>query len=1358
MGAFKTSFFRELLQQNVAVYGQLLLACRDGARFRGNFDRLEEAALEAAIYLLVLRGQKSEDVPGIEWISGKRLLGLVEDQHLRLQKEDVRLGLVLNVVGLLVLQEGDWRTVGYFVDRFQRDFFELPVFYEVLRVMLLASLEKDALRVGFDRLDVDRLVGNLHSESHQIQLKSLACLQLLSNFRPEVCESWFEAIVRDDGRNSQEHRSFMLCHLVETGARREDLRETIAKVVLSEDVWRLLNECCESPDQLVRKQALSVIKSLIAHQVDKKSTVDSWQSFVTIVEALGESQTHLVLPALPFVRKMDQLKPEWKNSALKLILRHENNAVSGWGINYILKQDSFNDKRQSLERLFLNSLNRTQLFQESNSANQLLSNYYKSPEATTFLLENFKNVPWGSVPFASFLEIIGQLLQNQPTIQNLEEILSSLVDQCSSVKNLNLRSLSALNLSNTIIQLTLSTPTNPPPLDRILLQLETLAKLNASVKLPKLSNWDEFQQRVDGLCFERLLARVRARKDGAELEVLARDVFVPFMRNERTSTERRFGQILDMDVMLAVRLLQHVNLSFSEVDLKAKLTTLLPTFNDDDSKTTLQSVEIYQQLIANPNLIPLLDEILPKLVLLFHKRLNRLNYESLPIAITTQLVRLFCQLGRTDMVDLFLGTFSLEDLVATIRGCNEDKSLHEVVFNALSDVLVQRLKSETVNEAIKTKICQDFPKLIDLGSVQVLYNTLETLVILLAQPTTLKEESLDAFREVINRCYREILIYRKSDHFMKLMARFVRALVAPVKEGDNDQNNAWLKEVVNEYCGMFLYQAVTIGGLANLLFEKLLQLPVAALLDWNPFARFLLVGLLLGEGQKREQRIEDEFCAAKALTTPLFTTPTQLQSDARVRVMCVLFLYRLASTNHPDATLFLLKLERMLIERFQQISKAKERYYADSQTHRHKLRIVQALCVLLKLTGTHPYPLLEVVLYETNQPNINYLIELILADSSIDTLTIINSLRADKVKVSGVQSVFVVLWLRCCKTNYLDVEYINFLLPWTMAQNFSTRLYAQITIAKLIEKFYDKPEAGPFGNIHAAINSYLKQGNVEKNLEKCMKDFRFNRVFDYANLLTLENVFHNIPRVSGMAAEDVVGTRVLGECFASLQLERVNLGEAIEFGELAVEKRENLFLSSGFGGADHIQKKIVPLKAVEPGRELLGDLPERLRLRKAKEDGLIVVASLVDRAPNLGGLARSSEIFGVRQYVVGSLKDVESKEFQALSMTAEKWLNVAELKSFQLVDYLREMKAKGYAIVGAEQTTGSRPIQQIRFPARAVLVLGHEKEGLPAHIISQLDIVAEIPQFGVVRSLNVHVTGAIFMWEYARQHLVMEGS
>lgn len=50
-----------------------------------------------------------------------------------------------------------------------------------------------------------------------------------------------------------------------------------------------------------------------------------------------------------------------------------------------------------------------------------------------------------------------------------------------------------------------------------------------------------------------------------------------------------------------------------------------------------------------------------------------------------------------------------------------------------------------------------------------------------------------------------------------------------------------------------------------------------------------------------------------------------------------------------------------------------------------------------------------------------------------------------------------------------------------------------------------------------------------------------------------------------------------------------------------------------------------------------------------------------------------------------------------------------------------------------------------------VLVLGREKEGIPVDIIHMLDACIEIPQLGVIRSLNVHVSGAIALWEYTRQ-------
>lgn len=47
----------------------------------------------------------------------------------------------------------------------------------------------------------------------------------------------------------------------------------------------------------------------------------------------------------------------------------------------------------------------------------------------------------------------------------------------------------------------------------------------------------------------------------------------------------------------------------------------------------------------------------------------------------------------------------------------------------------------------------------------------------------------------------------------------------------------------------------------------------------------------------------------------------------------------------------------------------------------------------------------------------------------------------------------------------------------------------------------------------------------------------------------------------------------------------------------------------------------------------------------------------------------------------------------------------------------------------------------------------NENEGIPANLLSLLDLTIELPQAGVVRSLNVHVTGAIVIWEYAKQHL-----
>lgn len=110
---------------------------------------------------------------------------------------------------------------------------------------------------------------------------------------------------------------------------------------------------------------------------------------------------------------------------------------------------------------------------------------------------------------------------------------------------------------------------------------------------------------------------------------------------------------------------------------------------------------------------------------------------------------------------------------------------------------------------------------------------------------------------------------------------------------------------------------------------------------------------------------------------------------------------------------------------------------------------------------------------------------------------------------------------------------------------------------------------------------------------------------------------------------------------------------------------------------------------------------------KIKNGNLIIVASLIDRAPNLGGLSRTCEVFGVEQYVINNIQFMKNKEYQSLSMSSEKWVDTIEVKIENISTYLIEMKGKGYKIVGAEQTADSKKLDTYQFEENTVLLLGY---------------------------------------------------
>lgn len=156
------------------------------------------------------------------------------------------------------------------------------------------------------------------------------------------------------------------------------------------------------------------------------------------------------------------------------------------------------------------------------------------------------------------------------------------------------------------------------------------------------------------------------------------------------------------------------------------------------------------------------------------------------------------------------------------------------------------------------------------------------------------------------------------------------------------------------------------------------------------------------------------------------------------------------------------------------------------------------------------------------------------------------------------------------------------------------------------------------------------------------------------------------------------------------------------------------------------------------------------KLRESRQH-FILVASLIDRIPNLAGLARTCEVFRAAGLAIADKNILSDKQFQLISVTAEKWVPITEVPVSTMKVFLQKKKQEGFAILGLEQTANSLPLDQYVFPRKTVLVLGREKEGIPVDIIHILDACVEIPQLGVVRSLNVHVSGAIALWEYTRQ-------
>ena len=131
---------------------------------------------------------------------------------------------------------------------------------------------------------------------------------------------------------------------------------------------------------------------------------------------------------------------------------------------------------------------------------------------------------------------------------------------------------------------------------------------------------------------------------------------------------------------------------------------------------------------------------------------------------------------------------------------------------------------------------------------------------------------------------------------------------------------------------------------------------------------------------------------------------------------------------------------------------------------------------------------------------------------------------------------------------------------------------------------------------------------------------------------------------------------------------------------------------------------------------------------------------------NLGVAMRSAEAAGLEAvYFVGRGDFVRSPARGAdLAVPVHHQEDTAAL--------IRTARHQGYQIVAIQQTAGSVPYHRAEYPPNPLFVVGAEDVGMPADLRAAADLNVEIPQYGIIDSLNVAtaLTVVVFHW---RAHL-----
>ncbi len=169
-------------------------------------------------------------------------------------------------------------------------------------------------------------------------------------------------------------------------------------------------------------------------------------------------------------------------------------------------------------------------------------------------------------------------------------------------------------------------------------------------------------------------------------------------------------------------------------------------------------------------------------------------------------------------------------------------------------------------------------------------------------------------------------------------------------------------------------------------------------------------------------------------------------------------------------------------------------------------------------------------------------------------------------------------------------------------------------------------------------------------------------------------------------------------------------------------------------------------------RKLKNSELERLSVKEfkdVKKTPLIIVLDNIRSLNNIGSVFRTSDAFLIEKiYLCGITAQPPHKDITktALGSTDTVDWEYAE----DTLTLIKDLQVKNVKICSIEQAEQAVMLDDFKVETNTTyaLVFGNEVKGVQQTVVSQSDVVIEIPQFGTKHSLNISVSCGVVIWDF----------